>query len=320
MEVDVSDITSPSEFQTRAGFDADSRPEDTELVESVKGVGVRVPIHVQSVGHGGYSLRAGHRRLAAARLAGLDRVPAIVWPPDADVYQGALDGWLENLHRVDLAPLERARALARILDRFELPRSGATARKLGLSKTSFYRYLRLLEAPEDVRQALSDGHLSVRQADELRTVANPQARRDLLAAAKGGTSAAAIDERIRQQRPRPEKRTDSQRIDEAGRRRVRQLFKQLHVSAVAQKQLLAALDKTDLTEPHAACAVLLTCAGEDIQASLNASALVPIGLARALAAMLDAWMAGVDESACEVTARLLRQAAAIFEAREAQPG
>ncbi len=106
-QVPLDQIVSESDLQARGVFDPQHDPEDAEMVHSVREVGVRVPVHLQDKGDGTYRIRSGHRRVSAARLAGLGRLPAVVWPAEADAFDSALDTWLENLHRKDLSPLER---------------------------------------------------------------------------------------------------------------------------------------------------------------------------------------------------------------------
>jgi len=122
-DIALNRIVAGSELQTRALFNPKEDSRDAELVESVRQVGVRQSVHLQEQADGSYRIRSGHRRVNAARLAALERIPAIVWPPESDVFDSALDTWLKNLHRKDLAALERARMLALVLDRFGLPRS-----------------------------------------------------------------------------------------------------------------------------------------------------------------------------------------------------
>jgi ParB/RepB/Spo0J family partition protein len=199
-QVPVDRIVCESDLQTRALFDPQSDPEDAELVDSVREVGVRVPVHLQDQGDNTYRVRSGHRRVCAARAAGQDFVPAIVWPPGADAFDSALDTWLENLHRKDLAPLERAETLSRLMDRFDLPSCPETAARLGLSKTSFYRYLSLTRAPEDVKQAIADGTLGVAHGERIAAIEAPEVRARLIGAAKEGIPATQMDDALRRYR------------------------------------------------------------------------------------------------------------------------
>ena len=124
--VSLDQISAGSDLQTRAPFDPEEDPEDAALLESIRDVGVHQPVHLVGSGDHTYIVRSGHRRVSAARLAGLAEIPAIVWPEGTETFDSALDTWLENLHRKDLAPLERGRMLADLLERFDLPRTPAS--------------------------------------------------------------------------------------------------------------------------------------------------------------------------------------------------
>lgn len=197
--VSLDRISAGSDLQTRAPFDPEEDAEDAALLESIRDVGVHQPVHLVGSGDRTYIIRSGHRRVGTARLAGLSEIPAIVWPEGTDAFDSALDTWLENLHRKDLAPLERGRMLAGLLERFDLPRSPASARKLGLSKTSFYRYLALLKAPSDIRQALQRGEIGVMQAEKLASIKDPEVRSDHLRVATESTAEPLVGEDLGRQ-------------------------------------------------------------------------------------------------------------------------
>jgi ParB/RepB/Spo0J family partition protein len=194
--VPLERIVSESDLQTRRPFNPDGDAEDAELVESVREAGVRVPVHLQDQDDGTYRIRSGHRRVSAARIVGLEKVSAIVWPPGSDAFESAVDTWLENLHRKDLSPLERANMLLLLMGRFDLPRSPETATRLGLSKTTFYRYLGLIDTPADVRDALAKGALGLALAERIGGVEAPDVRASLIQAAEDGVPAGRIDEAL----------------------------------------------------------------------------------------------------------------------------
>ncbi len=87
-----------------------------------------------------------------------------------------------------------------LMDRFGLPRGPETASRLGLSKTSFYRYLALADAPADVREALDAGVLGLAQAERIAAIEPPQVRGNLIQAAKDGVPASRIEEAIESHR------------------------------------------------------------------------------------------------------------------------
>lgn len=284
--VQVDNIVSESDLQTRAPFDPETDSEDAELVESVREVGVRQPVHLLDRGDGTYRIRSGHRRVSAARLAGRSEVPAIVWPVGTDALDSALDTLLENLHRKDLAPLERGRMLSRILERFELPRSPDTARKLGLSKTSFYRYLSLLKAPTDVQEALRDGGIGVMQAEKLATIESPEIRVRLIEAAAAGAAPDRMEELLRRhQAGEPvvdqlekgnvgsgsEESKPSGQEDEQSwaSRKTHELSNALAVSPENLKPITKGLNARRISAAHATAAALLVAAGEGTPSALE---------------------------------------------------
>ena len=118
-EVAVDDVV-PNPKQPRQVFDDEALE---ELSHSVREFGLLQPIVVRENARGGYELIMGERRLRAARAAGLDTVPAIVRDTTDDAM--LRDALLENIHRVQLNPLEEAAAYQQLLEEF-----GATHEEL----------------------------------------------------------------------------------------------------------------------------------------------------------------------------------------------
>ena len=132
-----------------------------ELAASIKEKGVLQPLLVCSNGDGTFRLIAGERRLRAARLAGLRRVPAILKKAAAeDSLEIAL---IENLQREDLNPVETAQALERLQKEFSLTHE-ALSGKLGMERTTITNHLRLLKLPAEVRALMAEGKLSMGHA------------------------------------------------------------------------------------------------------------------------------------------------------------
>ncbi len=110
-EIPIEEIT-PNPRQPRQVFDEDDL---AELVSSIQEVGLLQPVVVRPLEHG-FELVMGERRLRASKAAGLGAIPAIVRPTqEHDLLRDAL---LENLHRVQLNPLEEAAAYQQMLDDF----------------------------------------------------------------------------------------------------------------------------------------------------------------------------------------------------------
>jgi ParB family chromosome partitioning protein len=146
--------------QPRRAFDADDL---AELAASIKALGIVQPVVVRPLVIEGsadaprYELIAGERRLRAARLAGLDTVPALVRPADeAAALEIAL---AENVAREDLNAIEQAQAYAALVDEFGLTHE-RVGELVGRSRVAVTNTLRLLELPDEVRLMIERGVLS----------------------------------------------------------------------------------------------------------------------------------------------------------------
>jgi len=152
-------------FQPRGKFSEESL---AQLGESIREHGMVQPVVVRRAGDG-YELVAGERRLRAARLAGLTEVPAVVREvSDEQAMEIAL---VENLQREDLNPMEQARGLRSLIDRFGLTQEACAAR-LGMSRSQVANILRLLALPGRVQELLEEGLLSAGHAKVLAGVAD----------------------------------------------------------------------------------------------------------------------------------------------------
>jgi ParB family chromosome partitioning protein len=126
------------------------------LAESIRQHGVIQPILVTET-LDGYQLVAGERRVRAARIAGLDRIPAIVRQlADRQQLELAL---VENLQREDLNPIEAARGYRQLMDEFAFTQEDLSAR-VGRARSTVANTLRLLELNPAVQDALADGRIS----------------------------------------------------------------------------------------------------------------------------------------------------------------
>lgn len=162
-DIDVSEIV-PNRAQPRTDFDEEALK---ELASSVKEVGVLQPILVRKMPNG-YELIAGERRLRAARVAGLSKVPAIVRSyTDQEISEIAL---IENLQREDLSAIEEARAYKSLMDGFSLTQDDV-AKKVGRSRPHVANMLRLLKLAPKVQDMLANGTLSMGQARPLAALA-----------------------------------------------------------------------------------------------------------------------------------------------------
>jgi ParB family transcriptional regulator, chromosome partitioning protein len=167
--IDVDQVK-PSPEQMRKRFPAESI---RELADSIRQHGVLQPILVRRLADG-YQLIAGERRWRAARLAGVERIPAIV-RRDAGAEDSLLLGLIENLQREDLDPIEEARGIKRLIDQFHLTHEEAAAR-LGKHRVAVTQALRLLNGCPAVLSATAVGAISAGHARALVGLPTPEAQ------------------------------------------------------------------------------------------------------------------------------------------------
>jgi ParB family chromosome partitioning protein len=173
--VDV-DLIVPNPHQPRARFDQAALQ---ELADSIREHGVLQPVIVTEVrsdlGPATYQLIAGERRLQAARIAGVTRMPVIV--KEAADHQLLELALVENLQRQDLNALEEAAAFKRLADEFQMTQE-QIARRVGRSRTAVANTLRLLTLEEDIRTSLASGQITEGHARALLAIDKPAVRLD----------------------------------------------------------------------------------------------------------------------------------------------
>lgn len=148
----------PNPNQPRKTFDHDSLK---ELADSIREYGILQPVTVRKKADGTYELVAGERRLRAAALAGLLKVPAIVTDMEDD--KSAMVGIIENIQRQNLNFVEEALAYKEAIDRYNLTQQ-ELASKLGKTQSFVANKLRLLKLPRSVIEIVRDNALSERHA------------------------------------------------------------------------------------------------------------------------------------------------------------
>ena len=149
-----------------------------ETAETIRVHGVLQPLVVEPhpVISGAYQVVAGHRRLAAARLAGRDQVPVVIRrpPPGVAVEELML---VENCHRRDLNPMDKAQAMGKLRDRGYT--ATEIARSIGLTGSTVGYYLTLLELDKPSQDKIRDGHMSAADAvDAVRRIRSRARARD----------------------------------------------------------------------------------------------------------------------------------------------
>ena len=155
-DIPINEIR-PNPYQPRKSFNEEAL---RELSESIKNHGVFQPIIVKK-GIRGYDLIAGERRLRASKMAGLDKIPAIVKDfSDDEMREIAL---LENIQRENLTAIELAWAYKGIIDNLDI-RQEDLALKIGKSRSHITNTLGLLNLPEEVQKMILNGELSMGHA------------------------------------------------------------------------------------------------------------------------------------------------------------
>lgn len=167
--IKISRIT-PRSDQPRKNFDDNALQ---VLADSIREHGVIQPIAVRELGvlDENYEIIAGERRWRAAKMAGLDEIPAVIISgDDLKIAELAL---IENLQRKDLNPIEEALAYKALIERFGLKQE-EVARQAGKSRSAVANMLRLLELPDDVLELVQDEKLSMGHARAILGLTNEE--------------------------------------------------------------------------------------------------------------------------------------------------
>ncbi|MDE2281446.1 MAG: ParB/RepB/Spo0J family partition protein [Actinomycetales bacterium] len=185
----------PNQFQPRKSFNDDSLQ---ALASSVRELGVLQPLIVRPVDGepGVFELIAGERRWRAAALAGLETVPVLV-QDDVNDRLSLEQAVVENLHRVDLHPLEEAAAYQQLIDEFDLTHE-QVAQRVGKSRANVTNTLRLLQLGEAAQAALVNGDLTAGHARSLLAISDPNAQALMVArVVKNELSVRATEEAVK---------------------------------------------------------------------------------------------------------------------------
>ena len=158
--IDVS-LVRPNPYQPRREF---NESEIQALATSIGRDGVLQPVVVRATTDGSYELVAGERRWRASKKAGLERIPAIIRKvDDKKMLELAL---VENLQRSDLNPIEKARAFRQLIQLNGWTQE-QVAESVGMGRPTVANFIRLLDLPAEVQEAVSRGTLSMGHARAL---------------------------------------------------------------------------------------------------------------------------------------------------------
>jgi ParB family chromosome partitioning protein len=187
------ELISPNPRQPRRRFDEQAL---AALAGSLGERGVLQPVLVRPRSGGTYELVAGERRWRAARIAGLETIPALVRTrDDAAALEAAL---VENMAREDLNPVEEARACAALVEELGLTRE-EVGRRVGRGRVAVSNLLRLLDLPDETLELLQSGALSEGHGRALLLAKDHSVRRRLArSAVQEGWSVRVVETRARE--------------------------------------------------------------------------------------------------------------------------
>ena len=154
----------PNKAQPRTDFDETAI---ANLADSIKEHGLLQPLLVRPLDVGGYQIVAGERRWRACRMLGLDEVPVIIKElDDKETMQIAL---VENLLRENLNPIEEAMGYKELIDSYDMTQE-EVAKTVGKHRSSIANSLRMLSLPEEIREYLKNGDITIGHAKALAAI------------------------------------------------------------------------------------------------------------------------------------------------------
>jgi len=156
-EIEVSQI-SVNPFQPRRSF---AQEELEELALSIQAVGLIHPPVVRPLDENCYELVSGERRFRAVQLVGLVKIPVLIRHSSNSLSaQAAL---IENIQRVDLNPIEIAKALRTLIEQFQFNQD-VLAQRIGKKRSTVANYLRLLSLPKNIQDSISNDSITMGHA------------------------------------------------------------------------------------------------------------------------------------------------------------
>ena len=214
----------PGKYQPRTRMDEGSL---AELAASIKARGVIQPIVARAVGSSQYEILAGERRWRAARMAGLESVPAVVREVPDEAALGI--GLIENIQREDLSPLEEAAGLKRLIEEFRLTHE-QVAGAIGRSRVGVTNLLRLLDLAPAVQSMLQEGRIDMGHARALLALSKARQVEVAEQIAARGLSVREAERLVQQATLPPAAKAAAPRLDADSRRLQEELSESLGAS------------------------------------------------------------------------------------------
>ena len=240
----LSDIE-PRRDQPRKNFEQQPLQ---QLADSIGQFGVLQPIVVREnpLMQGTYEILAGERRWRAAKMAGLNEIPAVIL--EGDDLRAAQVAVIENVQREDLNPIEEALAYEALIDRFGLTQE-QVASQVGKSRTAVTNLLRLLDLPDEVLELVRAGSLSAGHARALLGLKNPEQMLSLAQKiAEKDLSVRDVEKTVRLLNYQPEEAPGDEPREQTQRRVYMKELEHRAVSALGRKVRILRTPKKKVVE------------------------------------------------------------------------
>ena len=238
-EIDIDKI-SPNPDQPRTSFDEEALE---ELAMSIRELGIIQPLTLRSVGDNAYQIISGERRYRAAKLAGLDSVPAYVRTAnDSELTEMAL---IENIQCEDLNAIEIALTFRKLIDQYELTQERLSER-IGKKRATIANFLRLLKLPAEVQLGLRDKRLDMGHARALLSLNDPSLQLKVYnEIIKKGLSVRKVEEMVKVLNLQEEKKEKDENDETTTRYSAHDFdFLKKHLSSTFNTQVQFTCDRT----------------------------------------------------------------------------
>ncbi|TDG94534.1 ParB/RepB/Spo0J family partition protein [Cardinium endosymbiont of Culicoides punctatus] len=168
--LEIDQIT-PFKNQARKFFDIE---ELSKLSDSIKEHGICQPLTVTKNSDGKYEVVSGERRLRAAKLAGLHKVPCIILK---EINNANAISLIENIHRADLTPIELGIAFSNLIETSVFDNQEHLAKAISVSKSKISEYIKFSKLPESIKNKLKENDITSRK--ELRNITKALNKNDI---------------------------------------------------------------------------------------------------------------------------------------------
>ncbi len=201
-------LIQPNPFQPRQEFSPEALH---SLAKSIEQLGIIQPVTVRATKGDAFELISGERRLKAAKLAGLEKIPAYIRPAkDVRILEMAL---VENVQREDLNPIEVAQGYQRLIEEYNLTQEDVSHR-VGKSRPQITNFLRLLHLPSNIQVGIRKRIITPGHARALLALSDDQSKNQLFSEIqREGLSVREVEQRVKNLSKQPKKQKKHPKTD-----------------------------------------------------------------------------------------------------------